>query len=98
MEEKLETLKELKDYNMVDSFSHYSIFGQKLYHYFYKGNYYSIHISYCKQVYGKTSWIVSYGTGDTLENYNDLGFVYNGYSRINAILVAKSILDRTKKA
>ena len=93
---ELETIKELKDYEMLASFKQRAFFGKDVYHYLYKGLFNNVHISYCD--FGiKTSWVASYGVGDTEETFLDKGIIYNGYSKFDAIEKTKDILGRAKE-
>lgn len=93
---ELETIKELEDYKLLVSFKHRAFFGADVYHYLYKGLFNNVHISWCKQG-NITSWVVSYGTGDTEETFKDKGFLLKTNSKHEAIEKTKDILGRVKE-
>lgn len=91
---ELETLEELKDYELLHSEAHKVFYGI-VYHYLYKGLFNNAHISYVDKDKGK-HWLVSMCTGDDLDNFEELGFVYTGFSRGKAMEKAKDILGRVR--
>ena len=93
--ETAEPIKELEDYTLLFSFKHRSFFGKDVNHYLYKGLFHNVHISYCDLGF-RCSWVVSYGTGETLEDYEDMGEKYSGTSRHQAIESAKDVLGRVQ--
>lgn len=95
---ELETLKELKDYELLYSEKRSALFGLLRYevnYYLYKGLFYNVMISWCDKGQA-TSWVATYGTGDTWEFFETLGYVYFGKSKHTAIEKTKDILGRVK--
>lgn len=93
---ELETLEELKDYELLSSFKNKAFFGKDVCHYLYKGKRYNVHISWCKTDRG-TSWVVSYGTGNNSYLFKDLGYIWDGFDREIAIAKAIKVLETEAK-